>query len=164
MTAHLDSLHDFTNHRCDRRELRHRSCDRSISAKGHTVYGSSFNFQADKLQAMAADAGVTIELAELDVADGDSVRQGFDDIMNEPDVSTPVNNAGVGGNGVVEETSPKEFLDVMNVDLAGAVRCSQAVLRRCAAGLGLHHQHHLGCWLLSYCSSPYVASKWASKV
>ena len=109
----------------------HRSCDRSASrAQGHIVYGTVRSIpKADKLQAMAADAGVTIELAELDVADGDSVRHGFDDIMNRAGrVDNLVNNAGVGGNGVVEETSPKEFLDVMNVDLCGAVRCSQAVL------------------------------------
>ena len=49
-----------------------------LAAKGHTVYGTVRSIsKADKLQAMAADAGVTIELAELDVADGDSVRQGL---------------------------------------------------------------------------------------
>ena len=78
-------------------------------SEGHIVYGTVRSIpKADKLQAMAADAGVTIELAELDVADGDSVRHGFDDIMNRAGrVDNLVNNAGVGGNGVVEETSPK---------------------------------------------------------
>ena len=68
---------------------------RASRREGHTVYGTVRSIsKADKLQAMAADAGVTIELAELDVADGDSVRQGFDDIMNRAGrVDNLINNA-----------------------------------------------------------------------
>ena len=58
------------------------------------------------------------------MADGDSVRHGFDDIMNRADVDN-LNNAGLVETAQ-SKTSPKEFLDVMNVDLCGAVRCSQA--------------------------------------
>ena len=100
-----------------------------LASAGHTVIGTVRNVaKADKLLAAAETAGVTIELAELDVADGDSVRAGFADIFGRVGrVDHLVNNAGVGGNGVVEETTPKQFLDVMNVDLCGVVRCTQAV-------------------------------------
>ena len=39
-----------------------------------------------------------------------------------------MNNAGVGGNAVAEECPTSLYLDVMNVNLCGAVRCLQAVL------------------------------------
>ena len=85
--------------------------------------------RATKLGAMAADRGVDVELVELDVADDESVRRGFAEILERTGgVDVLVNNAGVGGNGVVEETQPADYLDVMNVNLCGAVRCSQAVL------------------------------------
>jgi NAD(P)-dependent dehydrogenase (short-subunit alcohol dehydrogenase family) len=53
-------------------------------------------------------AGVEIELVELDVADDDSVRDGFAEILAAPAVVVDhlVNNAGVGGNAVAEECPP----------------------------------------------------------
>ena len=38
--------------------------------------------------AMAAEAGVEVELVELDVADDDSVRDGFDRSLDLPGAST----------------------------------------------------------------------------
>ena len=86
--------------------------------------------RTDKLLAMAEQAGVEVHLAELDVAEDDSVREGFARILAETGgrVDTLVNNAGIGGNAVAEEATPELYLDVMNVNLCGAVRCLQAVL------------------------------------
>jgi NAD(P)-dependent dehydrogenase (short-subunit alcohol dehydrogenase family) len=136
-----------------------------LAAKGHTVVGTVRSVaKADKLQAMATDAGVTIDLVELDVADGDSVRSGFTEILDRHGrVDHLVNNAGVGGNGVVEETSPKQFLDVMNVDLCGAIRCAQAVLpqmRDRGSGTIVNITSVAGCFG-AMAQAPYVASKWA---
>ena len=62
--------------------------------------------------------GLTIELAELDIASGESVREGFENILDRAGrIDHLINNAGVGGNGAVEETSAKRYLDVMNIDL-----------------------------------------------
>jgi NAD(P)-dependent dehydrogenase (short-subunit alcohol dehydrogenase family) len=102
-----------------------------LAAQGHTVYGTVRSIsKATKLQAMAADAGVSIELVELDIADDDSVQQGFARILEATGgvVDVLVNNAGVGGNAVAEECPTSYYLDVMNVNLCGAVRCSQQVL------------------------------------
>src|SRR5215471_19210741 len=76
-----------------------------LAGRGHTVYGTVRSFdRATKLNAMAAEAGVDVRLVELDVADDDSVKAGFARIFGEtPRVDVLVNNAGVGGNGVVEE-------------------------------------------------------------
>ena len=102
-----------------------------LAQQGHAVYGTVRSVdKAGKLQAMAGEAGVDINLIELDVADDQSVRDGFARILDETNgvVDVLVNNAGVGSNGVAEECSPATYLDVMNVNLCGAVRCLQQVL------------------------------------
>ena len=102
-----------------------------LAAQGHTVFGTVRSIsKAGKLEAMAADAGVHVELVELDIADDDSVRAGFARILDATGgrVDVLVNNAGVGGNAVAEECPPSLYLDVMNVNLCGAVRCLQEVL------------------------------------
>jgi NAD(P)-dependent dehydrogenase (short-subunit alcohol dehydrogenase family) len=72
-----------------------------------------------------------------------------------------VNNAGIGANAVAEECPPSLYLDVMNVNLCGAVRCLQAVLP---------HMPKQGCGCIvnitsvtgrvaAIAQSPYVRSK-----
>ena len=136
-----------------------------FAAQGYSVVGTVRDRdRATKLGAMAADRGVDVELVELDVADDESVRRGFAEIVERTGgVDVLVNNAGVGGNGVVEETQPADYLDVMNVNLCGAVRCSQAVLpgmrdRRSGAIVNITSvAGRVG----ALAQSPYVASKWA---
>jgi NAD(P)-dependent dehydrogenase (short-subunit alcohol dehydrogenase family) len=74
-----------------------------------------------------------------------------------------VNNAGVGGNAVAEECPSSLYLDVMNVNLCGAVRCLQAVLpqmRERASGTIVNISSIAG-RMAALAQSPYVASKWA---
>ena len=78
-------------------------------------------------------------------------------------VDTLVNNAGIGGNGVAEEASPSLYLDVMNVNLCGAVRCLQAVLpamRERRSGSIVNVTSIAG-RVAAIAQSPYVASKFA---
>lgn len=136
-----------------------------LASVGHTVYGTvRATSKAAKLQAMAEAAGVTVHLVELDVADDDSVRAGFDEIMRVAGrVDHLVNNAGIGGNAVVEECPPSLFAEVMNVNLNGAVRCLQAVLpqmRARRAGTIVNVTSVVG-RLAALAQAPYTASKWA---
>ena len=136
-----------------------------LAQQGHTVYGTvRATARLDKLLAMAEQAGVEIHLVELDVADDDSVRDGFARILDEAGrVDTLVNNAGIGGNGVAEEASPSLYLDVMNVNLCGAVRCLQAVLptmRERGSGSIVNVTSIAG-RIAAIAQSPYVASKFA---
>ena len=136
-----------------------------LAESGHTVYGTvRSTSRAGKLIDGAEALGVTVELVELDIASDHSVRDGFAEIYERAGhIDHLVNNAGVGGNGVVEETSPERFLEVFNVDLCGAVRCAQAVLPRMRA--------HGGGTIVNVSSvvgrfgavaqAPYVAAKWA---
>jgi NAD(P)-dependent dehydrogenase (short-subunit alcohol dehydrogenase family) len=137
-----------------------------LAQQGHTVYGTVRSVdKAAKLQAMSADAGVEINLVELDVADDESVRLGFARILEATDgqVDVLVNNAGVGGNAVTEECPPATYLDVMNVNLCGAVRCLQHVLpgmRTRRSGAIVNITSVTGRFA-AIGQSPYVASKWA---
>ena len=137
-----------------------------LAAQGHTVYGTVRSLsKATKLQAMAADAGVEVHLVELDIADDDSVRDGFGRILDATGgvVDVLVNNAGVGGNAVAEECPTSMYLDVMNVNLCGAVRCLQQVLpgmRARRAGAVVNITSITG-RIAALAQSPYVTSKWA---
>ncbi len=137
-----------------------------LAQLGHTVYGTVRSVdKAAKLQAMSADAGVDNNHVELDVADDESVRVGFEHILEATDgqVDVLVNNAGVGGNAVTEECPPSTYLDVMNVNLCGAVRCLQQVLpgmraRRSGAIVNITS---VAGRFAAIAQSPYVTSKWA---
>ena len=136
-----------------------------LAEHGYTVYGTVRSLdRAGKLLDEAEARGVTIELAELDIADGGSVHDGFADILERAGrVDHLVNNAGVGGNGVVEETSAKRYLDVMNIDLCGATRCIQAVLpqmRERGSGT-IVNITSVAARLAAIAQAPYVAAKWA---
>jgi NAD(P)-dependent dehydrogenase (short-subunit alcohol dehydrogenase family) len=137
-----------------------------LAQQGHTVYGTVRTVdKAAKLQAMSADAGVEIHLVKLDVADDESVRAGFARILEATggQVDVLVNNAGVGGNAVAEECPSSTYLDVMNVNLCGAVRCLQQVL----PGMRARHSGaivnitSIAGRFAAIAQSPYVASKWA---
>ena len=134
-----------------------------LAQRGHIVYGTvRATSRLDKLLTMAEQAGVEIQLVEVDVADDDSVRDGFARILDEAGrVDTLVNNAGIGGNAVAEEASPSLYLDVMNVNLCGAVRCLQAVLpqmRERGSGSIVNVTSVAG-RVAAIGQSPYVASK-----
>ena len=136
-----------------------------LAATGYRVFGTVRSVaKADKLTAGAEQAGVTVELVELDIADDDSVRDGFAQILAIAGrVDHLVNNAGIGGNSVVEETSAARFLDVLNVDLCGQVRCLQQVLpgmRDRGAGTIVNVTSVVG-RIAAVAQGPYVAAKWA---
>lgn len=136
-----------------------------LAESGHDVYGTVRSAaRAGKLNEAAEERGVAVELIELDIASDASVRDGFAQIIERAGrVDHLVNNAGVGGNGVVEETSSERLLDVMNVDLCGAVRCLQSVLpgmRERGSGTIVNVTSIAG-RLAAIAQAPYVAAKWA---
>jgi len=136
-----------------------------LASVGHHVVGTVRSLdRAVKLNTMAADAGVEVDLVIADVADDVSVANGFDEIFSRAGrVDHLVNNAGVGGNAVVEECPSELYLDVMNVNLCGVTRCTQAVLpqmRERGSGTIVNVTSVVG-RLAALAQSPYVASKWA---
>jgi NAD(P)-dependent dehydrogenase (short-subunit alcohol dehydrogenase family) len=137
-----------------------------LAANGYEVYGTIRDRgRAAKLEAMAAERGAEVRLVELDVADDDSVRNGFEEIARQASggVDLLVNNAGVGANAVMEATTAAELLEVMNVNLCGAVRCAQAVLpgmRERRRGTIVNVSSVVG-RIGALAQAPYTVSKWA---
>lgn len=136
-----------------------------LAAAGHRVVGTVRGMaKAEKLLAAAEKAGVTIELVELDVADDASVANGFAEIHALTGrVDNLINNAGVGGNAVVEECPSELYLDTFNINVCGVTRCTQAVLpgmRERGSGAIVNITSVAG-RIAALAQSPYVASKWA---
>jgi NAD(P)-dependent dehydrogenase (short-subunit alcohol dehydrogenase family) len=136
-----------------------------LATRGITVYGTVRSVdKATKLIAMASDVGAEVHLVELDVADDESVRAGLATVHDGAGkVDVLVNNAGVGGNGVVEETPIERYAEVININLFGAIRCLKAVLpgmRRRRSGAIVNVMAVAGRFA-SPAQAPYVASKWA---
>lgn len=136
-----------------------------LAQQGHRVIGTVRSpDKASKLLGMAQQAGVTVELATLDVADDASVREGFAAILaSEGRIDNLVNNAGVGSNGVTEEVTVADYADAMNVNFYGAVRCIQAVLPQMRArrsGCIVNVSSVVG-RVAAIAQQPYVTSKWA---
>src|SRR5436190_4374083 len=136
-----------------------------LAARGHEVYATVRDpARATKLLAMAAEQGVAVELVELDVADDESVRAGMTRVLEAAGrVDVLVNNAGIAANAVVEEGSPETYLDVMNVNLGGIIRCIKHVLpgmRERAQGCIVNISSIVGRFAAP-AQAPYVASKFA---
>jgi NAD(P)-dependent dehydrogenase (short-subunit alcohol dehydrogenase family) len=136
-----------------------------LAQQGYRVFGTVRSLdKAGKLQARANELGVSVELIELDVADDASVQRGFADIFRTTDqVDVLVNNAGIGGNGVVEESTSQMYHDAFNVNVVGAIRCTQQVLPKMRAqrsGTIVNITSVVGKFA-ALAQAPYVASKWA---
>jgi NAD(P)-dependent dehydrogenase (short-subunit alcohol dehydrogenase family) len=136
-----------------------------LAEQGYRVFGSvRRRASAEKLLAMAGAAGVEVELVEMDIASDESVRTAMAAVLADVGfIDLLVNNAGIGGNAVVEESPTSMLLDVMNVNLCGAVRCAQAVLptmRERGEGCIVNITSVTG-RIGAVGQGPYVASKWA---
>ena len=136
-----------------------------LAQQGYRVFGTVRSIEkAGKLQSRATELGITVELIEMDVADDVSVQRGFADIFLTTDhVDVLVNNAGIGGNGVVEESTPQMYHDAFNVNVVGAIRCTQQVLpnmRARKSGTIVNITSVVGRFA-AVAQAPYVASKWA---
>lgn len=142
-----------------------RSAAVDLAAKGWTVYGSMRSLEkGEKLAAMCADAGVEVHPVVCDVTDTDSVNRVVAEVTADAgQIDVLVNNAGVGGNGVLEETPVAEYANVMDVNLYGVIRGAQAVLpqmRERGSGCIINVSSIAGV-IAALAQSPYVASKWA---
>jgi len=142
-----------------------RSAAVDLAAKGWTVYGSMRSLdKGEKLAAMCAEAGVEVHPVVCDVTDTDAVNRVVDEVTAAAgQIDVLVNNAGIGGNGVLEETSLDTYREVMDVNVYGVIRASQAVLpqmRERGDGCIINISSVAGV-IAALAQSPYVTSKWA---
>lgn len=142
-----------------------RSAVVDLAAKGWTVYGSMRSLERGaKLRTMADAAGVEVRPVVCDVTDGASVKAAVDEVVADAGrIDVMVNNAGVGGNGAVEEASLEDYAEVMDVNLHGVIRGIKAVMphmREQGSGCIINVSSVAGV-IGAIAQAPYVASKWA---
>lgn len=117
-----------------------------------------------KLKAMADEAGVTVHPVVCDVTDTDSVNKAVAEVLDDAgQIDVLVNNAGIGGNGVAEESPLEMYAEVFDVNVMGIVRGVQAVaphMRSRGSGTIVNISSVAG-RIAALAQSPYVASKWA---
>ena len=83
----------------------------------------------DNLLTAAKEAGVDLELKQLDVQDMSSINQCVDEIIAVEDkLDVLVNNAGAGFIRTTEQATEEEIQWVIDVNLTGVIRCTKAVL------------------------------------
>lgn len=97
-----------------------RACAERLSARGHTVYGTS----------RKPSSGPTgYRMLELDVTQDDSVQKAVATVLEEQGhLDAVVNNAGYALAGPVEETSLEEARRQFDTNVFGVLRVCQAVL------------------------------------
>ncbi len=136
-----------------------------LAGRGWSVYGAMRSPEKGaKLAAIAERAGVQVHPVMCDVTDADSVAAAIEHVTADAGaIDVMINNAGVGGNGVAEDTPIDTYQAVMDVNLYGALRCVKAVLpqmRERKSGTIINISSIAG-RIAAIAQSPYVASKWA---
>jgi len=142
-----------------------RSASVDLAKRGWTVYGSMRSLdKGSKLAEMCDEAGVEVHPVVCDVTDTESVNRVVAEVTERAgQIDVLVSNAGIGGNGVCEETSLDIYRDVMDVNLHGVIRGVQAVLpqmRERGNGCIINISSIAGV-IAALAQSPYVTSKWA---
>jgi NAD(P)-dependent dehydrogenase (short-subunit alcohol dehydrogenase family) len=117
----------------------------TVARAGHTVYATMRSpARSPQLAETAAKEGLPIHISTMDVDSDSSVKVGIEAIYREAEhLDVLVNNAGVEGNGSVEELPLEELpletvRAVMETNYFGALRCIQAVVPDM-------RQRHSGC-------------------
>ena len=136
-----------------------------LAKKGHKVYASMRNLDGGHdLRTAAAEAGVAVELVQLDVIDQDSVDRAIADVLErEGRIDVLVNNAGIAPLGPVEEMSVDTFKSIYETNVFGVVRCIRSVLpamRKQQCGTIVNISSVAG-HISSVCSGAYASSKYA---
>jgi short-subunit dehydrogenase len=101
-----------------------------LAGKGFKVYATMRNLdKKSSLQESAKNAGVSLEIKQLDVQDASSIEKCVESIIQkEGRIDILVNNAGAGFVRTTEQATEAEIQWVIDVNFMGVVRCTKAVL------------------------------------
>ena len=101
-----------------------------LAKRAYKVYATMRNLdKKDNLLNAAKEAGVKLELKQLDVQDSASIAKCVDEIIaTEGKLDVLVNNAGAGFIRTTEQASEEDIQWVIDVNLTGVIRCTKAVL------------------------------------
>jgi NAD(P)-dependent dehydrogenase (short-subunit alcohol dehydrogenase family) len=101
-----------------------------LARSGYRVYAAMRSLaKAEKLLALAAEAGCEVHPVELDVGDASSVGRGSRQVLEDAGhLDVLINNAGIGWNATVEDVDVEAAKVVFETNYWGVIRCIQAVL------------------------------------
>jgi NAD(P)-dependent dehydrogenase (short-subunit alcohol dehydrogenase family) len=107
-----------------------RSAAVRLAASGYRVYAAMRDTaKAEKLLALAGEAGCEVHPVELDVTDDASVKRGTEQALADAGhIDVLVNNAGIGWNATVEDVDIASARVVFETNYWGVIRCVQALL------------------------------------
>jgi NAD(P)-dependent dehydrogenase (short-subunit alcohol dehydrogenase family) len=102
----------------------------AFGRNGDTVVATMRNTsKADALRKAAADAGVEVEVLELDVTDDGSARSALNEVLaRHGRIDVLVNNAGVGLSGAIEDFPEDQARASLETNFWGPVRMIRLVL------------------------------------
>lgn len=105
---------------------------------GHQVVATMRDTsRAANLHTAASDAGVEVDVRQLDVTDEDSVAAAVNSVISDYGrLDAVVNNAGAGHLGTVETDSVDNFRRVMEVNFFGVVQVTKAAMPHLRASAG----------------------------
>lgn len=138
-----------------------------LARRGFKVYATvkDLNERAE-LDDAVRDAGVALQVLELDVTDPASVERAIARVVAESDsIYALVNNAGIGLRGYFEDLSEEEIRDVFDANVFGTMRVTRAVLpylRKQRTGRVVIISS-VGGRIASFGVSAYVATKFAQE-
>jgi short-subunit dehydrogenase len=101
-----------------------------LARRGLSVFASMRDLsRADRLRAAAGEAGVRVEVLELDVTRADAVARAAAEVERAAGrIDVLVNNAGFGLGGAVEDLSLVELREQFETNFFGLVALTKAVL------------------------------------
>ena len=102
----------------------------AFGRNGDTVVATMRNTsKADALRKAAADAGIEVEVLELDVTDDASARSAVNELLAQHGrIDVLVNNAGVGLSGAIEDFPEDQARASLETNFWGPVRMIRLVL------------------------------------
>jgi NAD(P)-dependent dehydrogenase (short-subunit alcohol dehydrogenase family) len=110
-----------------------RAVARRLARDGHRIV--LLGRTVAKLKAVAEEIGGGAWGWACDVADSASVKSAFAEVAaREPRIDVLVNNAAVYEPLMIEDATEQQIAETLDTNLAGTIRCSQAVLRQMARG------------------------------
>lgn len=107
----------------------------ALAARGHTVLAAMRGVdgknreKAEAMRTWAKQGGHTVHVLEMDVTDDASVKAGVSRAIElGGGIDVVINNAGIAAFGIYETFSAAQFAKLLDTNLVGAYRVTQAVL------------------------------------
>jgi len=145
---------------------------KTLAEGGYEVYASMRDVEgrnataASALQDWAAAGDRSLQVVELDVTDDASIQSAVKSVEEvSGGIDVVVNNAGALSMGFAEAFSADEYKWIMDVNVYGPMRVTNAVLpgmRRRGDGLVILISSIMARVILPF-AAPYTASKWAAE-